>query len=155
MSAIQTPVEIIGAKEDSRLTFLLEKTVEAVRMFTEAIRESSDTVECVGFKAFSLKSKEKEEVSNVFDLIMTKVAMELHKDSKDLVDKYTFFHEKKVSEDSEEVFNLFLYCRKEAPPTKEYIDKLVKEEEDAKVVIKEEVVEELVEESSEKIEKED
>jgi hypothetical protein len=154
MSAIQTPVGIIGAKEDPRLTFLLEKTVEAVHIFTEAIRNSPDTCECVGFKAFSLKSKEKEEVDNVFDIIMTKVGMELHKHSKDLVDKYTFFHEKKDSEDNEEVFDLFLYCRKEAPPSKENIDKLVKEEE-AKEKAEQEAKEAEKANEQEKIEKED
>lgn len=132
MSISANSTEVIGAKEDTRLTFLLEKTCEVVHIFTEAIRGSPEACECVGFKAFSLKTKEKEEVSKVFDIIMTKVGMELHKHSKDLVDKYTFFHEKKDSEDNEEVCDLFLYCRKELPPTKEDIDKLVKEEEEAK-----------------------
>jgi hypothetical protein len=132
MSISVKPTEIIGAKQDERLTYLLNQTVNGVDIFTKAIRDSPDACEMIGFKAFVLKSKSKEEVDAVFDLIMTKVGLELHEHSKDLVDKYTFFHETNESEDNCEEFNLFLYCKKVAPPSKEEIDKRVKEEQEAK-----------------------
>jgi hypothetical protein len=115
--------ELIGAKTDERLEYLLTSVKEGVRIFANAIRNSPDDTDTVAFRAFTLKSKSKEEIAALFDLVMTSVALELHEQAKELVEKFTFYH--KVEEQDEEHSSLFWYCRKVAPPTKEEVEKMV------------------------------
>jgi hypothetical protein len=122
-----TKPELVGAKMDERLQYLLASVKDGVRIFANAIRNSPDDAETVAFNAFTLKSKSKEEVAALFDLVMTGVALELHEQAKDLVEKFTFYH--KVEEQDEEHSSLFWYCRKVAPPTKEEVQKMVEAEE--------------------------
>lgn len=119
--------EVIGAKTDERLEYLLTSVKEGVRIFSNAIRNSPDDAETVAFNAFTLKSKSKEEVAALFDLVMTGVAMELHEQSRELVEKFTFYH--KVEEKDEDHSSLWWYCRKVAPPTKEEVEKMAAAEE--------------------------
>jgi hypothetical protein len=118
--------EMIGAKADARLEYLLTSVKEGVRIFAGAIRNSPDKSDTVAFNAFTLKSKSKEEIHALFDLVMTSVAIELHEQAKDLVEKFTFYH--KVEEQDEDHTSLFWYCRKVAPPTKEDVEKMVDEQ---------------------------
>lgn len=124
---------VVEGKKDERLEFLLKQVKEGVRIFTEAIRNSSDEHESVGFRAFTLKSDRKDEADAVFDVIMTAVAIELKEQAEDLVKKYTFFHKQDEVEKGE--FALMLFCSKVAPPTKEEIDKKMEEEIKANTVI--------------------
>ena len=126
-----TKPELVGSKMDARLEYLLTSVKEGVRIFSNAIRNSPDDTETVGFNAFTLKSKSKEEVAALFDLVMTSVAMELHEQAKDLITKFTFYH--KVEEQDEEHSSLFWYCRKVAPPTTEEVEKMVEAEEADKI----------------------
>jgi hypothetical protein len=114
--------EIVGTKPDSRLEYLLDSVKQGVRIFSEAIRNSPDTADIISFKAFTLKSKSKEETHAIFDLVMTSVAMELHEQSKDLISSFTFYH--KIEEEDEHM-TLWWYCRKAPPPTKEEVEKMV------------------------------
>lgn len=129
---VKVEPQIIG-KKDERLEYLLEQVKEGVRIFTDAIRKSSDEQETIGFKAFTLKTERKEEASAIFDVIMSAVAIELKEQAEDLIKKYTFFHNQEQPEENQ--FCLILFCRKIAPPTKEEIDKLMEEEIKANTVI--------------------
>lgn len=122
----------LAGKQDPRLEFLLKQVKDAISIFTDAIQKSSDNQESIGFKAFTLKTT-KEESSVVFNIIMVAVAMELKEQAEDLIQKYTFYHTEEHPSDDEHV--LMLFCRKVAPPTKEEIDKKMKEEIESNTVI--------------------
>ena len=57
--------ELIGAKTDERLEYLLTSVKEGVRIFANAIRNSPEDSDIVAFRAFTLKSKSKEEVEKM------------------------------------------------------------------------------------------
>jgi hypothetical protein len=119
-------VELQGAKKDERMEFVLNMTEKAIGIFTKAIEESSEEHQEISFKAFQLMVESEQEAKAVFDVIMTAVAIELNKQAQELIKKYTFFHS---IETLEKGYALYLHCRKVAPPTKEEIEALAKEEE--------------------------
>ncbi len=119
-------VQLQGAKKDERMEFVLNMTEKAIGIFTKAIEESSEEHQEISFKAFQLMVESEQEAKAVFDVIMTAVAIELNKQAQELIKKYTFFHS---IETLEKGYALYLHCRKVAPPTKEEIEALAKEEE--------------------------
>jgi cell division septum initiation protein DivIVA len=123
-----TKPDLIGAKADARLEYLLNSVKEGVRIFANAIRNSPEDTDTVAFKAFTLASKSKDEVAALFDLVMTSVAMELHEQARELVERFTFYH--KVEEQDEDHSSLWWYCRKVAPPTKEEVERMAEAEAD-------------------------
>lgn len=138
---------VVEGKKDERLEYLLQQVKEAVSIFTDAIRKSSDEHESVGFKAFTLRTERKEEADAVFDVIMTAVAIELKEQAEDLIKKFTFYHTQEPTGENE--YSLMLFCRKVAPPTKEEIDKKMEEEIKANTVIDDDrSVEQVIKEAS-------
>ena len=127
-----TKPELIGAKADERLEYLLTSVKEGVRIFANAVRNSPEDADTVAFKAFTLASKSKDEVAALFDLVMTSVAMELHEQARELVERFTFYH--KVEEQDEDHSSLWWYCRKVAPPTKEEVERMAEADKTAEVV---------------------
>jgi hypothetical protein len=124
-------------KRDERLDYLLAQVKEGVKLFVEAIRNSSEEHESVGFRAFTLKTERKEEADAIFDIMMTAVAVDLNEIANDLVKSFTFFH--KIEENIEEKgYSLILLCDKKEPPTKEEIEKLIEAEKKLKAEKKEE-----------------
>lgn len=119
-------VQLQGAKKDERMEFVLNMTEKAIGIFSKAIEESSEEHQEISFKAFQLMVESEQEAKAVFDVIMTAVAIELNKQAQELIKKYTFFHS---IETLEKGYALYLHCRKVAPPTKEEIEALAKEEE--------------------------
>jgi hypothetical protein len=143
---VKVETQLLG-KKDERLEFVLQQVKEAIGIFTEAIRKSSDEHETIAFKAFTLNTPRKEEADAVFDVIMSAVAIELNEQAEDLIKKYTFYHTQELSEEKE--FVLMLFCRKVAPPTKEEIDKKMEEEIKANTVIDDDrSVEQIIKEAT-------
>ena len=108
----------IKANQDEPLKYLLDSVSKAVLMFSEAIRNSDEKHVTISFNAFTLKSATAEEQKTIFDTAMSAVAIELHKQAKDLLKIYTFYHS---LETEGEESSLFLHCRKVLPPSKEEI----------------------------------
>jgi len=104
----------IKANQDEPLKYLLDSVSKAVLMFSEAIRNSDEKHVTISFNAFTLKSATAEEQKTIFDTAMSAVAIELHKQAKDLLKIYTFYHS---LETEGEESSLFLHCRKVLPPT--------------------------------------
>lgn len=105
--------EIIGATHDDKLAYLLEKVAEGTSTFINAIRTSPDECHEIGFKAFTLKTDNKQEADSVFDIIMTAAAIEMKAHAMDLISKFTFSTK---TEEAEGEFYLLMQCRK-SPPT--------------------------------------
>lgn len=114
----------LDAYQDEPLKHLLDSVSKAVLMFSEAIRNSDEKHVCISFSAFTLKSATEEEKKTIFDTAMSAVAIELHKQAKDLLKIYTFFHS---IENENEESSLFLHCRKVPPPTSKEILALAEE----------------------------
>jgi hypothetical protein len=133
---VKVEPQVMG-KKDERLEYLLQQVKEGITIFTNAVRNSSDTHETISFKAFTLITERKEEADAVFGVIMSAVAIELKEQAEDLITKFTFFHQHESKEEEKEHY-LFLYCRKVAPPTKEEIEKQLEEEMKANTVIDDE-----------------
>jgi len=108
----------VTAHQDNSLKYLLDSVSKAVLMFSEAIRNSEDRHVTISFNAFTLKSATAEEQKTIFDTAMSGVAIELHKQAKDLLKIFTFYHS--IETEGEES-SLFLHCRKVLPPSKEEI----------------------------------
>lgn len=125
--------EIIGAKPDDKLAYLLEKVAEGTATFIQAIRDSSDEHHSIGFKAFTLKTESKEEANAVFDIIMVASATEMKTHAMDLITKYTF---STSVQEGEGEYCLLLQCIKEAPPSKEVIESETIKEPDVVAVVK-------------------
>lgn len=117
--------DIIGDKKDERLIYLLQQVKTAVSTFVEAIRSSSEEQVGISYKAFTLKTKSPMEAQTVFDVIVTSFIIEMKEQAEDLTKKYTFYHQ--VEDKDTEEPKLFFHCRKETPPTKEEVDKLIAE----------------------------
>lgn len=120
-------VELVNnGKTDERLEFVMNQVKLAVGTFVEAIKNSTDDQVAVSFKAFTLNTS-KDEAVRVFDIIMSIVAIELHKQANEYIKQYTFFHsvEEDVIESTPSLHKLMLHCDKtKKPPTKEEIDAL-------------------------------
>ena len=125
----------MSGKPDQRLEFVKEQTAKAIKMFTEAIKESTEEQTQISFKAFTLQTS-KVEAEKVFTTIMSIVAMELFQQVPELIKKITFFHS--IESESEDEHHLLLHCDKEkTPPTKEDMDSKLQQEKndfDVKVV---------------------
>jgi len=109
----------MSGTQDPRLEFVKEQTKKAIKMFTEAIKQSTEEQIQITFKAFTLQTS-KDEAENVFNVIMSIVAMELFQQAPELVKTITFFHS--IESESEGEHCLLLHCDKtKTPPTKEEI----------------------------------
>jgi hypothetical protein len=149
-------IENVGLqKKDERLEYLLSLVKEGAQIFIDAVKNSPDEHESVGFKAFTLKSEKKEEADAIFDIVITAMAVELNEHVPELVKAYTFYHkvEEVVGEefgdlpDGEKGYSLILLCDKKEPPTKEEVEKIIAEKKKQK--------EQQEEEEEEKKENED
>lgn len=124
----QVQLDTSGHKVDERIQFAMEQTAKAITIFAEAIQLSTGEQEQISFKAFTLETN-KVEATKVFEIIMTLVAMELHKQVPELIKKITFFHSVESNE-SQDSHVLFLHCDKSrVPPSLDEINAAAKEKE--------------------------